>query len=312
MIKQFFRKLKNSENRANVLLRFSTKYINPWLRKLGMTLVIHHFYQPIPDQKDVEVYKNRMRPVEHIDWKIEEQIDFADKLLNDYSSEYNDPEILKEFGYSEADGTFGSGSREFYYSMIRKYKPRNIIEIGAGNSSLICLAALKKNYEETGRKTNFTSIEPFPSKNVLNIEKSKYDFVNYKLILEKLQTVDPVIFQTLESNDILFVDSSHVFKQGSDVEYEFMKIYPTLKKSVLVHIHDIFIPFDYPFIWNQKYFHFWNEQYFLETFLLCNSCFQTIAGLCMLNHHKPDVFLNHIRGYQSDNYSGSFWMQVIE
>lgn len=307
---QILKKLKNSENRANVLLRFVTKYVNPWLRKLGMTLVIHHFYQPIPDDKDIDVYANKKRPLAGIDWNVKEQIDFTGKLLAEYKAEFNDHKVLKAFGYSSADGTFGCGSREFYYAMIRRFKPRNIIEIGAGNSSLICLAALQKNYEETGIKTNFTSIEPFPSPNILKTQRADYDFVNYKLLLEKLQVVDPIIFQSLEANDILFVDSSHVYKQGSDVEYEFLKVYPTLKPGVLVHIHDIFIPFDYPLVWNKRYFHFWNEQYFLETFLLCNHSFRTLAGLCMVNHEQAEVFLENIRGYNKDDFSGSFWMQV--
>lgn len=310
MLKQLLNKLKNRETRANALLRITTKYINPLLRKLGMTLIVHHFYQPIPDEEQVSIYRNKQRPVDKINWDIPGQVEFADSLLKEFSGEYNDLKSLMAYGYNANDGTFGSGSREFYYSIIRKFEPARIIEIGAGNSSLICLAALKKNHEETSKKASFISIEPFPNEKIKAIENHNYDFVDYKLILNKLQVVDPALFQTLDKNDILFVDSTHVFKQGSDVEYEFLKIYPYLNKGVIVHIHDIFSPFDYPNIWNSKYYHFWNEQYFLEVFLLCNDHFTVLAGLTMLNHEKPEVFMNHIKGYSTDSYSGSFWMQV--
>lgn len=310
MFNQILKKLTDPESRANTLRRMTIKYINPWLRKLGLTLVVHHFYQPIPDDEEIALYHNKIRPVEMIDWKIAQQIDFTDSLLSAYSQEYNNIDLLKSFGYNEAGGTFGSGSREFYFSMIRKFKPRKIIEIGAGNSSMICLAALKKNYDETGIKANFTSIEPFPWENIRKIAHGTHEFVHFELIINKLQAINPSIFQSLEANDILFVDSSHIFKQGSDVEYEFLKIYPYLKAGVFVHIHDIFAPFDYPAIWNNKYFCFWNEQYHLETFLLCNSRFDVVSGLCMLNHERAEIFEKHIKGYNKDQYSSSFWIQA--
>lgn len=310
MLKELFMKLKNPENRANLLLRIASRYINPWLRKLGMTLVVHHFYQPIPDDTEIALYAHKKRAVDKIAWNIEGQLAFTEQLLAEFSAEFNKRDNLKAFGYDEADGTFGCGSREFYYAMIRKHKPAQIIEIGAGNSSLICLAALRKNYEETGVKANFTSIEPFPSQKISRLAGKNLDFVNFRLISDKLQTLDPSLFQKLGFNDILFVDSSHVFKQGSDVEYEFLRIYPYLHSGVIVHIHDIFCPFDYPETWNRKYFHFWNEQYHLETFLMCNERFEVLAGLCMLNHEDAELFFRHIRGYKQEEYSGSFWMKV--
>ncbi|MFA7026293.1 MAG: hypothetical protein WC176_10585, partial [Candidatus Cloacimonadaceae bacterium] len=173
-------KLKNPENRANLLLRIASRYINPWLRKLGMTLVVHHFYQPIPDDTEIALYAHKKRAVDKIAWNIEGQLAFTEQLLAEFSAEFNKRDNLKAFGYDEADGTFGCGSREFYYAMIRKHKPAQIIEIGAGNSSLICLAALRKNYEETGVKADFTSIEPFPSQKISRLAGKNLDFVNFR------------------------------------------------------------------------------------------------------------------------------------
>lgn len=311
MFKQTLKKILSKDKRAKLLLLVATKYINPWLRKLGMTLLVHHFYQPIPSEEEVAVYRNSKRPVEALNLDILEQAAFTSDLLSRYAQEYNDPRVLRAFAYSESDSSFGSGSREFYYSLIRRYKPRHIIEIGAGNSSLICLAALQKNYTETGVKTDFISIDPFPPEKICRAAQANHLFVNFKLIQQKLQAVDPEIFTTLTVNDILFVDSSHVYKPGSDVEYEFLKIYPYLSQGVFVHIHDIFTPFDYPVAWNNKQFRFWNEQYYWETFLLFNRKYKVIAGLYGLSHEQKHVFTQYISAYAEDQHSGSFWMLVV-
>ena len=112
-------------------------------------------------------------------------------------------------------------------------------------------------------------IEPYPS----NFLKGLHKNGKINLIEDKLENVDLKLFTTLESNDILFIDSSHVLKLDSDVMYYFTKIFPLLNKNVLIHIHDIFFPYDYPLSW-LKGGRFWNEQYFLYVFLQYNSKFK--------------------------------------
>lgn len=308
-------KMFNRQFLSNLLIsrmsKYVNKFINPWLRKLGMTLTVHHFYQIIPDNREVSIYQDKLRPLDGLDFKLAEQAEFTEKLLAGYSSEYNELENLLLFGYSEQDESFGCGSREFLYSLLRRYQPARIVEIGSGNSSLITLAALKKNYAESGKRASFTAIEPYPSEKLSALQNRNLEFVNFELIPQKLQDVNPDYFRELEANDVLFVDSSHVYKPGSDVEYEFLKIYPYLKKGVFVHIHDIFIPRDYPLKWNRKYFRFWNEQYYLETFLLLNDHFKILSGLNMLHHYKLEIFTKHIEAYSEKSSSGSFWLQVI-
>ena len=115
----------------------------------------------------------------------------------------------------------------------------------------------------------------------------------------------------MKENNILFVDSSHVYKQGSDVEFEFLCIYPVLQKGVLVHIHDIFLPFDYPLEWNMKKYRFWNEQYFLEMFLLFNRDFEVLASLSMVAHHGKGVFVHAVRAFDQTRRPGAFWMRRV-
>ncbi len=123
-----------------------------------------------------------------------------------------------------------------------------------------------------------------------------------------VEAVDLSVFESLQANDILFVDSSHVFKSGSDVEFEFLQVYPRLQTGVLVHIHDIFFPYDYPIEWNLKESRYWNEQYFLETFLQFNKKFEVLASLSMVSYYKNSVFLDNINAYNEDRLPGSFWM----
>jgi len=112
-------------------------------------------------------------------------------------------------------------------------------------------------------------IEPYPS----DYLKKLNEMGEITLLEKRLEEIDLSLFTTLSENDILFIDSSHVLKLESDVMYYFTKIFPLLQKNVLVHIHDIFFPYDYPLSW-LKEGRFWNEQYALYLFLQYNTKFQ--------------------------------------
>ena len=129
-----------------------------------------------------------------------------------------------------------------YYSIIRHFNPKLIIEIGSGWSTKIAAQACLKN-----KQTQLISIEPYPQKHLQD------GFPGFsKLIPKKVENVNQKIFSKLSKNDILFIDSSHTIKTGGDVVCEFLEILPQLKKGVIIHIHDIFFPYDYPKDWVKK------------------------------------------------------------
>ena len=196
--------------------------------------------------------------------------------------------------------------------MIREKKPAKLVEIGSGGSTQIIASALKMNFLDNSRKSQLISIEPYPRDFLRKLSTDDRDFMEFSLIEQKVQEIDLSIFESLQENDIIFVDSSHVFKPGSDVEFEFLQIYPNLKKCVLVHIHDIFFPYDYPIEWNLKESRYWNEQYFLETFLQFNRKFEILASLSMVSHQENSVFLDTIDVYDKSRLPGSFWMVAID
>lgn len=231
-------------------------------------------------------------------------------LLIKYGDEFNGG-ALSYYGYMEEKSGLVSGDAEVLYAMVREMKPRRIVEVGAGGSTQIIAAALRKNYLETRERALFYSIDPYMPSFLGALAGTLDEFVRFTPLSQRVQDADISVFGSLGEGDVLFVDSSHVFKQGSDVEFEFLCVYPILKKGILVHIHDIFFPFDYPLEWNNKEYWFWNEQYFLETFLQCNSRFEVLASLSLVSHHNDLVFSGIIKTHNTTEPPHSFWMKSI-
>jgi hypothetical protein len=182
--------------------------------------------------------------------------------------------------------------------MVRHFQPRLIIEVGSGFSSLLLGQAAAKN-----KSSQLICIEPFPREFLRN------GFIGLQsLIDKKVQDVDLEFFSQLESGDILFIDSSHTVKIGGDVNYLFLEVLPRLKPGVIVHVHDIFLPFDYPRAWVLDEFRFWTEQYLLQAFLTFNSEFEVLLANGYLHYyHRSDLKT----AYPSLTSwgGGSFWMR---
>lgn len=170
--------------------------------------------------------------------------------------------------------------------MIREFKPQKIIEIGAGYSTLLIAKAINKNIDENSdSRTEFISIEPYPP-SYLQPPPNECS----KFLSSELQEVALTEFESLGKNDILFIDSSHVVKINSDVVYEYLEILPRLNSGVLIHIHDIFLPNEYPQDWIEESRFFWNEQYLLHAFLLFNQEFEIIVPLNLLaQEHRENI-----------------------
>jgi len=108
------------------------------------------------------------------------------------------------------------------------------------------------------------------------------------IVRSMVENVEPALFDTLERNDILFIDSSHIIRPGGDVLAEYLCILPALKLGVLVHVHDIFTPLDYPAYVRSEHVLLWNERYLLEAFLTLNTAFSVIGALNFLQKHHPN------------------------
>jgi cephalosporin hydroxylase len=242
-----------------------------------------HYYEPIPDFRSITTEQlERRREFRSIDFRWDEQLRLLRELAR-YRDEFE--EIENDY--------FNGFDAAVYYSLIRHLRPRRVIEIGSGYSTRFAARALARN----GGNGKLTCIEPNPER--LNGNKS-----NIELIQKRVEEIEVDFFSQLEANDILFIDSSHTVKFGSDVCYEFLDVLPILRPGVWVHVHDIFFPHDYPAEWILKRRLALNEQYLLEAFLSFNSEFQVaLANHWLALDHAPVV--NEL--WPGDTVSSSFW-----
>jgi hypothetical protein len=128
------------------------------------------------------------------------------------------------------------------------------------------------------------------------------------LVTKKVQEIDLNFFSQLQSGDILFIDSSHTVKIGGDVNYLFLQVLPRLKPGVMVHVHDIFLPFEYRRDWVLDEFRFWTEQYLLQAFLTFNSEFEVLMANSYLSHYYQEDLKAAFPSLPSWG-GGSFWMR---
>jgi len=176
-------------------------------------------------------------------------------------------EKTAENRYYYRNPSYGFGDACIYWGMLANLRPRRIIEIGSGFSSALALDSI----DRLGLATTCTFIDPYPQ--VLQQLAAPID-PRHRVIEDLVQNVDPSIVTELGRNDILFIDSSHVVKSGSDVLFELTELLPRLPPGAVVHFHDAFYPFEYPLKWVLDDNRSWNELYFLHAFLMYNHAFE--------------------------------------
>jgi hypothetical protein len=271
---------------------------------LGVSVVPSHFYFPVPKLKSFQDKDwSACRPCPGIDFRLQEQIDRLHTDLLPFSEEWTFPEFANgdahKFHFN--NGFFERVDAEVTYSFVRHRKPRRIVEIGSGNTTLVMATALRKNQAE-GFESELISIEPYPApflKDGLNGLT--------ELIEKPVQQVPVEFFRSLRKGDILFIDSSHVVSMDSDVLYELLRIVPEVAPGVLIHFHDIFTPLDYPEKFVMTNLCFWGEQYMLESFLAFNSSFNVMWSSCAMQQFHPEILNAAFPGWQ-----GSFHRMPAE
>lgn len=171
-------------------------------------------------------------------------------------------------------------------------------------TTLLALAALERNRLETAGDTEFVAIEPYP-KAFLRELPGISEFIRCPV-----QEVPIALFESLGANDILFIDSTHVVSIGSDVQFLFLEVLPRLKPGVLIHIHDIFLPQEYPREWVMESGRFWTEQYLLQAFLAFNAAFEIIwAGNYMYQRYRSDIEDAFPACRREERVPGSIWIR---
>jgi Methyltransferase domain len=265
------RRLKESELlRPFIIGMFRT------FQRIGINVTPNHYYWPIPDLRELEHREWRVDPnPAGLDLRLGEQLEFLNSAVRQYQAECGFADAPGEPGWEfhYNNGWFESVDAEIAYAMVRHYRPRRIIEIGGGFSTRVLAKAVRQNDEQYGFECDLTTIEPYPDK----VLKSGIPGVS-RLIEKPIQEVELEQFLSLGERDILFIDSSHVVRVGSDCIYEYLDILPRLQKGVIVHVHDIFLPSDYPRDAVLDRLCFWSEQYLLQAFLALNRDYEVLWG----------------------------------
>jgi hypothetical protein len=189
------------------------------------------------------------------------------------------------------------------YTMIVEKKPSKYIEVGSGNSTKVVFKAIADHK----LKTQITSIDPYP--------RAEIDTLAHRIIREPFENIDFSFIFNLEPNDILFIDNSHRVLPNSDAMVFFMEVLPKLPKGVIVHIHDIYLPYDYPQFMCDR---FYSEQYLLAAFIMANpKRYRTIMPNYFVSEDKAlsDIvspIFQHPNLQGVEKHGGSFWLQIGE
>jgi predicted O-methyltransferase YrrM len=192
------------------------------------------------------------------------------------------------------------------YCLMRDAKPRRVVEIGCGWSSLLLAQALGENEREGAPQAAVDQIEPYPRTELLRALPD-----HWQLHESILQRAPLSLFEELGDGDVCFYDGSHVAKPGSDVVWFFAEVIPRLKPGVLVHLHDLFWPADYPDEWIFDRGQTWNEQYVLQAFLMYNSDFKPVlCNPALMEYHHEDL-AELFAAVAPIPGSGSIWMRRV-
>lgn len=196
---------------------------------------------------------------------------------------------------------FSHADAALYYAIVRRLKPGRIVEVGSGHSTKLAVEAVRRN-----RAGSILCVEPHPPAWLRKVEGA------IEIQRFPVQTAPDSLFLELGPGDVLFIDGSHISKTGSDVNHLFLRILPRLPAGVLVQIHDICLPFEYPRYWSEDALCYWNEQYVLAALLANSRKFEVLAGVYYLYKTDPEVLRTLIPDLPGVlPGGGSLWLKTV-
>ena len=267
------------------------------------------YSSPFPSLRELKRQKNDTsssipEEIPGVDLNVEEQLRTFERLKEFYPSLPFADLKTEELRYYYLNDMFSYSDAITLFCMIRYLQPKTIIEIGSGFSSCLILDTNEKFF---GSSISCTFIDPYPKRLLSNVKQT--DLGRIHLRSNRLQEIELDFFSTLEERDILFLDSTHVSKFNSDVNYFFFQILPRLRKGVFIQIHDVMYPFDYPKEWIREG-RTYNEAYLLRAFLEYNRGFRIVYFNTYLTHFYRDNFQRDMP-LCLKNTGGSIWLEKV-
>jgi Methyltransferase domain len=294
----------------NAQLRDEVRRNRGLLDTLGPTFPPGHFHSPYPSLDEIDRYAERLwgrhsRELPVIDLNIENQLELLEALSAFHDSLPFPVQPDPKCRYHFENRYYSYGDATVLFSMTRYLKPARIVEVGSGFSSA---ALLDTNERFFNNAIECIFIDPHPDRLLALAWPGDLD--RAQLMRTYVQDVPLTVFQSLEPNDVLLIDSSHVSKAGSDVNYLFFDVLPRLATGVHVHIHDIFYPFEYPRRWVKERRWAWNEAYLLRAFLEYNSAFEIRFFNNYLARFHADA-IEQTLPTMLKNTGGSIWLRSL-
>lgn len=250
-----------------------------------------HFYSPFPDLDDLttraDVVFAPQATFPGIDLRVEEQLKRLDEFANLAATFPWAERAQPNLRYHYANRPYAHGDGLFTAAMLTQLRPRRLVEIGSGYSTLLALDVRDRLVESDPDVLQITSVDPYPRRlrELLGDERPE----RFTIVEQTAQQLDVSLIDSLSSGDVLFIDSTHVAKAGSDVNRIFFELVPRVAPGVFVHIHDVFANFEYPREWVYQR-RAWSEAYVLRAFLQFNSAFDVeFWGAWLVEHHRDRV-----------------------
>lgn len=299
-LQRLFRRLGYSIHETKWIEQLE-QYRSPWVPP-------GHFFSPYPNVEEIRRHEKDIfdhnRPILGIDLREREQFQLLEAIGGIYATmkfpETKDP----GFRYYFDNGAYAYSDGIVLHAMLRLIRPQRLIEIGCGYSSAMMLDTNELFLQNQMR---LTFIEPYPQ--LLYSLLKPQDRTSVNVVESKLQDVDMGVFEALGDGDVLFIDSTHVSKVNSDVNFIFFEVLPRLKAGVHIHFHDIFYPFEYLKEWIYQGWA-WQEAYLLRAFLTNNPCYQiNYFQDFMLKRHRQ-YFVEHLP-LCLKNGGGNLWLKKV-
>jgi Methyltransferase domain len=268
-------------------------------------VVSRDFNSPLPDVVRLDGgFWDTPRSMQGVDLAIEEAIELLTERLAPYIGEFERP--ADRLGYTFASGGYSVVDAEILYAMVRWLRPRAIVELGSGASSHFIQMAARRN-AGGGRPLDHRIFDPYP------FTASPLGAVKGAVVTAvRAEELDPaLVTELLGEGDVLFVDTTHTVKTGGDVDHIFSAIIPRLAPGVWVHIHDVFLPYEYPRVWVVDDRRLWAEQYLVHAFLAFNSAFRVRFPAMAVSRAAHETVAELVPGFSLATRPGAFWIERV-
>lgn len=262
--------------------------------RVGYDVVRRGFYSPIPDL-DALPPEQAPNPLAGIAFDLDRQLEYLRDQLGPFLDQLQIPDHAADGELHLRNRFYEAGDAEVLYATVRARRPKRVLELGSGYSTMIIARALA----DAGGGEHIVW-DPYA--------RSQLD--HYATIVRRsaAQLPDDEVGQ-LGRGDVLFVDTSHAVKMGSEVNHVVLDVLPVLASGVAVHFHDIFLPWDYPHAFLTQLRVYWTEQYLLQAFLALNPDYDVLAALHALGRRFPDEFARLIPSVRDGAAPGAIWLE---